>query len=61
MSPENLQLLPCTFDYDRAYEFATTVIGSVDNIGGRQQTAKFKGAAVVINENGTLKIDYIKK
>lgn len=40
--------------------FATTLSSSVDNIGGRQQTAKFNGTVTVIKENDTWKMDYIK-
>lgn len=36
------------------------VLTAVDNIGGRQQIAKFNGTVSLIKENGTWKIDYIK-
>ena len=46
---------------ESAYEINLNyVLTAVDNIGGRQQTAKFNGTVTLINENGTWKIDYIK-
>ncbi len=46
---------------ESAYEINLNyVLTAVDNIGGRQQTAKFNGTVAIINENGTWKIDYIK-
>lgn len=46
---------------ENAYEINLNyVLTAIDNIGGRQQTAKFNGTATIINENGNWKIDYIK-
>ena len=36
------------------------VLTAVDNINGREQIAQFNGTAVVINEGGDWRIDYIK-
>lgn len=46
---------------ESAYEINLNyILTAVDNIGGRQQTAKFNGTVTLIKENDTWKIDYIK-